>query len=177
MVELEKVFKGHSDRVWSLDFSQDGSLIASCSSDKTIKIWSTSNAICQTTLDGTHTRTIRQVKWSPVVIPGKLCLASASFDATAVVWQQDGDDFEPVSPLEGHENEVKSISFNFDGTYIATCSRDKTIWIWERDEDDDFSCQAVLSGHSQDVKFVKWSPSENLLYSCSYDDTIKCWKH
>lgn len=69
------------------------------------------------------------------------------------------------------------MAFNFDGTLIATCSRDKTIWIWERDEDDDFSCQAVLSGHSQDVKFVKWSPTENLLYSASYDDSIKCWKH
>ena len=73
---------------------------------------------------------------------------------------------------------MKSIAFNHDGSLIATCSRDKTIWLWERDEDDDFSCQAVLSGHSQDVKFVKFAPGEqNLLYSASYDDSIKCWRH
>lgn len=177
MVELERVFKGHDDRVWSLDFTPDAQLIASCSSDKTIKLWSVSDGVCQTTLDGTHSRTVRQVTWCPTSQQGKLCLASASFDATAVVWQQDGPDFEPVSPLEGHENEVKSVAFNHDGTLIATCSRDKTIWVWERDEDEDFSCQAVLSGHSQDVKFVKWHPTENLLYSASYDDSVKCWRH
>ena len=139
-MELIRVLEGHTDRVWSIDFSADGQLLASSSSDKTVRIWSVSDGKCQTTLDGTHSRTIRQVQWDKCSQTGKLCLASASFDATAVVWQQDGDDFEPVSPLEGHENEVKSVSFNYDGTLIATCSRDKTIWIWERDEDDDFSC-------------------------------------
>ena len=139
-MELVQVYKGHSDRVWSIDIHRN-ELIVSCSSDKTIKIWTVKDGVCQTTLDGTHSRTVRQVVWGPDInIPGQLSLGSASFDATAVVWRQDGNDFEPVSPLEGHENEVKSIAFNFDGTLIATCSRDKTIWIWERDEDDDFSC-------------------------------------
>ena len=67
-----------------------------------------------------------------------------------MVWEQVDDDFEPVTPLEGHENEVKSASYNHDGTLIATCSRDKTIWIWESEDDGDgeFSCMGVLSGHS-----------------------------
>jgi WD40 repeat protein len=60
---------------------------------------------------------------------------------------------------------------------LATCSRDKTIWIREVSPDFEFDCVAVASGHVQDVKFVKWHPSENLLFSASYDDTIKCWKY
>lgn len=58
LMELIRVFKGHSDRVWSVDiFKAD--LIVSCSSDRTIKIWTVKDGVCQTTLDGTHSRTIR----------------------------------------------------------------------------------------------------------------------
>ena len=58
-MELVLSLLGHADRVWSLDFSADGKLLATCSSDKTIKIWSIEDGICRTTLDGTHSRTIR----------------------------------------------------------------------------------------------------------------------
>jgi WD40 repeat protein len=60
-MDLLKVLKGHTDRVWSLDFSPDGQLLATCSSDKTIRIWTVQDGKCQSVLDGTHSRTIRQV--------------------------------------------------------------------------------------------------------------------
>ena len=58
---------------------------------------------------------------------------------------------------------MKSVAWSHNSEYIATCSRDKSIWIYEADEDEemDFSCLAVLSGHSQDVKQVKWHPDRD----------------
>ncbi|EHA50526.1 Cytosolic iron-sulfur protein assembly protein [Pyricularia oryzae] len=100
------------------------------------------------------------------------------------------DDWEFTLVLEGHENEIKSAAFSPSGQYLATCSRDKSIWIWEdvgaNEGDDEWETVAVLTEHDGDVKCVAWCPdvpgrnissySPDVLASASYDDTIRIWR-
>jgi WD40 repeat protein len=129
-------------------------------------------------------------------------LATGSFDSSAGIWRReensggqehdftsrrtgddedeeekdDAEDYQFSCILDGHESEIKCLSWSPSGQYLATCSRDKSVWIWEELEDDNFETVAVLQEHDGDVKCVAWHPEEDLLVSASYDDTVRLYK-
>ena len=152
---------------------------------------------CIHTLEGEHQRTVRSASWTS---DGRR-LALSSFDATLSVWlfrpENTDEPMELESIIDGHENEVKgcawcpaatlsnpaSASSRGGSDLLATCSRDRTAWVWEanrqgsaEDEDAEYECAGVLNGHSQDVKHVCWVPQDRSLITASYDETMKHWR-
>ncbi|KAI0340354.1 WD40 repeat-like protein [Trametopsis cervina] len=186
-IDLIADLAGHEDRAWNVAWNPTRSLLASCSADKTVRLYNYTvpsdsteapKFELNTSIATGHTKTVRAVAWSP----SGQTLATASFDANIGIWAQEEEDegngageWECMSLLEGHETECKSVAYSSSGTLLASCSRDKTVWIWEVHPDSDFECMGVLMEHSQDVKAVAWHPTEEILASASYDDTIKLY--
>ncbi|PCH44897.1 WD40 repeat-like protein [Wolfiporia cocos MD-104 SS10] len=193
-IELITQLEGHDDRSWHVAWNPQRPILASCSADKSVRLYTYKSLqeaekasltfTYHTTIPTGHGKTVRAIAWSP---SGKT-LATASFDSNIGIWAQDEEEgagvdddkgrsteWECMTLLEGHETECKSIAYSSSGNLLASCSRDKTVWVWEVHPDYDFECMGVLMEHSQDVKCVAWHPHEEILASASYDDTIKLY--
>ncbi|KAK3946284.1 cytosolic iron-sulfur protein assembly protein [Diplogelasinospora grovesii] len=179
-----------------------------------VTVFSLTTFTKHSSVSGGHERSVRSATWKPALPAAagqQLCLVTASFDGKAGLWRykeepsehlateittssdEDGEEWEFTVALEGHENEVKCASFSPSGNFLATCSRDKSVWIWEdvgaSEGDDDWETTAILNEHDGDVKAVAWCPdtpgrnsnsrgrySADVLASASYDNTVRIWR-
>lgn len=124
---------GHKLPVISMDISYDSKLIATCSADKTVRIWGLDFGDCHRILLK-HTDAIMQVAFVPHNSDGNgHHFFSASKDKTIRYW--DGDKFQHIQRLDGHHGEIWALAIAQDGSFIISAAHDKSIRVWrETDE-------------------------------------------
>ncbi len=122
-VSLLSTLTGHTSFVWGVACSPDGQLLASGSSDRTIKLWNLTTGKELRTLTG-HTSIVSSVACSP----DSQTLASGSDDGTIKLWNLTTG--KELRTLTGHAGWVYSVAFCPDGQTLASGSRDETIKIW-----------------------------------------------
>ena len=154
--------EGHMGDVNSVVFSPNGSLIASASSDYTVKLWG-SDGHKLSTLRG-HSKRVNSVAFSP---DGQM-LVSGSGDKTVKLWNLSG---KLVTTFAPHDGVVNGVAFSPHGQAIASGSADKTVRLWSKDG----QILKILQGHNGAVIGVAWSPDGNILASASSDKTVKLW--
>jgi WD40 repeat protein len=114
-------YRGHTDRVTTVDWSPDGKHIASGSLDKTVQVWDAENnqASSHPFIYRGHIASVTTVAWSH----DSKRIASGSEDMTAQVWDTLGGS---ALIYRGHRATVTAVSWSSDGKHIASSSFDIT---------------------------------------------------
>jgi len=160
-----RTLKGHTDRVNAVAWSPQGDILASVSSDKTLRLWEMPDGRpAQTRTE--HTGAVNCVAFSPDgtrlasgASDGSLRLRRARYGAT-------------LFALEGHTDSVNSVAFSPDATLLASAASDRTVRLWRVS---DGACERTLSGHPAAVTCAAFSTNGALL-AAGTDDEVWLWR-
>lgn len=160
------VLHGHTNGVRSVAFNPDGTRLASCSHDGTIRIWDLALGEQLAVLNG-HTQSVVEVAYSP----DSLTLASASDDHTIALWNAYTGS--RICTMTGHGDSVRTLAFSPDGNTLATGSFDKTVKFWDAHTGQKLSQQPLV--HEASIKDIVYSPDGNTLISGTVDGNVHVW--
>lgn len=156
---------GHKMSVWCVMLLKDGRL-ASCSSDKTIKIFNLNNQQCDVTITG-HSYSISSITQ---LSNGKLI--SASWDKSIKIWTIFKTTYKLDYTIEqAHLNWIRKV-ISLSNNRIASCSLDTFIKIWSSNPP--YNIIQTLKGHSKGVNSIIQLKEKEILISGSFWDNILC---
>ena len=130
-----------------------------------------------------HLGCVNSVRWS---IDGKW-LASGGDDAIVMIWQikyqgvskssfggTTHEQWGCLHMLRGHNGDILGVNWSLDQKYLASCSVDNTIIIWNaKDLPQKVSS---IAGHQGLVKGVTWDPVGKYIASQSDDRSVRIWR-
>jgi platelet-activating factor acetylhydrolase IB subunit alpha len=159
--ELERSLKGHTRSVVDLDYGgpRSGVLLASCSSDMSIKLWDPADEYKNVrTLVG-HDHSVSAVRFISSGAAGSSysgnLLVSASRDKTIRVW--DSSTGYCVRILQGHTEWVRDVTPSFDGNFLLSADDDKTARLWDISLRNPIS-KVTLVGHDHVIECCAIAP-------------------
>ncbi|KAM4699788.1 transducin beta-like protein 2 [Discoglossus pictus] len=175
---LAAALKAHSGNITCLDFSSNGKYLASCSDDRTVRIWSTKDFLerehrcmrANVELDhATH------VRFSPDSRAFIVCLANGeALRVFKMTKKEDGFTFSaaPEDFPKRHKAPIINIGIAETGKFIMTASSDTSILVW------DLKGEVLTSINTNQMNnaYAAVSPCGRFVASCGFTPDVKVWE-
>lgn len=80
--------------------------------------------------------------------------------------------------LMGHTMEIMHAEFSKDGKFLASCSLDNTVIVWDLEDKPKLLVRLDENrgGHTDGVKGLSWDPMEKFLATQSADGSVRLWR-
>jgi WD40 repeat protein len=134
--------------VTALSASPDGNSLATGSTDKNFRIWSTTTGLQSVVLSGSV-----GLPTSVVFTPGGSTVATVSRDSVVRIW--DSSHGNAIATLNGHEQAIDAIAVSADGKTLATAGEDTRIMLWDLSSN---KLRKVIWGPTNFVNALSFSP-------------------
>lgn len=157
----------HDNRVLAVEFSPDGTLLATGDRDS-INLWNTTGDAAPITLQ-------KHISYPDECVlafsPDGKKLASGSNDKTVQLW--DTTTGKLLTTFAGHLSSVDQLAFSPDGTTLASGSSDGTIRFWNIKTGT--SLQHSITGHLWWLRDVSFFKDSFTIVSVAYNGVITLW--
>ncbi|KAL3686766.1 hypothetical protein R1sor_013075 [Riccia sorocarpa] len=114
-------------------------------------------------------KTVKPGICSTDIHPSKDYILTGGVDSSAIVFNRASGEI--VSTLAGHSKRVTSVKFVPRDEFLLTGSADKTVRIWQGQEDGSYNCKHVLKDHTAEVRAVTLHATHNYFVTASLDKT------
>ncbi|CAD8102644.1 unnamed protein product [Paramecium sonneborni] len=175
-----QTLEGHVGSVNAVCFGHISNTIVSAGEDKTIRIWKEylqskekekKYYNCKQIINEAHNIDIHCLCFNQL----NNLLASGCQEGNIKIWIEVEDIWINSQILIIHTQWVKSLSFNYDSTFLVSGSGDKLICVWNLNED--WEHFQTITEHANLITCVNFAQNENTFVSGSEDQTIKIWNY
>ena len=152
---------GHTTWINDIEISPDDSLIASASSDGTIRLWDFETGAEIGILEG-HENDVWALSFSP---DGRQ-LASAGTDGRIILWDVEAQAIDTtlnaISETDNGSGIVFTVDFDNDGTRLVSGGDDNLIRLWDMETGELIT---EIDAHQNWVRTVQFDPTNNAILS------------